>query len=151
MLSCLLVLTFSVVVNAEPQQQDDKKILLTRSTHNFDETLEIVKDVLQKNGFTVAHVQRCDGGLKHMGYNTDKYRIVFFGRKDEVRELSKTHAELIPFLPFKLLIYAEGDQSIISIMNPEDLKGMVKDKDLLEQLTKWKKEFVHILEQTQNS
>ena len=152
----IFCLTVLIVVSPLAQSNTEKmdksnQMLLVRADHKFEDTLDIVKDVLHKNGFEVAHVQRCDGGLKHMGYNTDKYRIVFFGRLEEVREISKTHSELIPFLPFKLLVYAEGNQSIISIMNPENLKGTLKDKAFNRKLEEWKDEFVKILEQTKAS
>lgn len=129
----------------------DSKILVARVQHDFDSTLEIVQKVLQKNGFKVAHVQRCDGGLKEMGYETDKYRVVFFGRLSEVHEMSESHAELIPFMPFKLLIYAEGKQSVISILNPESLIDMVRDKSVITQLEEWHTQFVSVLDQIQRA
>ncbi len=144
-----LLATLSPIAHCDTNPNDS--MLLTRTDHNFKDTLEIVKKVLHENGFEVAHVQRCDGGLKHMGYDTDKYRVVFFGRIEEVRKLSKEHVELIPFFPFKVLVYAEGDQSVVSIMNPESLKTTIKDKALNAKLEQWKNEFVQILEQTQNS
>ncbi len=144
-----LVLICSPVWSAESKVSEDEKILVTRVQHNFDETLDIIRHVLYQNGFTVAHIQRCDGGLKEMGYETDKYRVVFFGRLPEVREISQSHAELIPFLPFKILIYAEGKESVVSILNPESLIPMVKDKSLTSRFETWKKEFVQILQQAQ--
>ena len=138
-------------IDRDTNNQNDNKILLVRTQHEFKSTLEIVKEVLKDNNFTVAHVQRCDGGLKGMGYHTDKYQIVFFGRKEEVAEISKSHIEFIPFLPLKLLIYAEGNESVISIINPEALGTMMKDKSLSTQLTRWKKEFMDILKQIQDS
>ncbi len=145
---CFLV-TFPAWANS--QVQEDNKVLLTRIQHRFDTTLEIMKTVLQKNGFRVAHVQRCDGGLKEMGYETDKYRVIFFGRFREVREVSQKHAELIPFIPFKLLVYAEGDETVVSTLNPESLKGKVSDPGIAAKLKAWKKEFIEILEQAHKS
>ncbi|MEE9310396.1 MAG: DUF302 domain-containing protein [Cocleimonas sp.] len=140
-----------VLAKERPTAISDDTILLTRVPHNFDMTLNIVKDVLKDNNFKVAHVQRCDGGLKQMGYESDKYRVVFFGRHNEVREMSKTYPELIPFMPFKILIYAEGKESVVSILSPEALKPMMKDELILKKLDQWKDEFVNILQQTKNA
>lgn len=122
------------------------KLLTVRVTQAFDPALEQVQDVLGKHGFTVAHIQKCDGGLHHMGYETDNYKIVFFGRLEEVRELSKVHPELIPLFPFKLAVYAEGNDTILSVLNPAELAPMLHaDKDLQTRLLAWEKDFRAVL------
>ena len=127
---------------------DDRKILLAHTSHDFDSTLTTVKKQLTAKGFQIAHVQYCDNGLKKMGYQVNKYQVIFFGRIDEIREITTKHAELAPFLPFKVLVYIENDKTVISIMNPEMLKPMIKDKALATKLKQWKNEFVAILEQS---
>jgi len=143
------LLAFSVTSHAK--LIDDDKILLAHTSHNFDTTLARVKQQLVAKDFQIAHVQRCDNGLKKMGYDVNKYQVVFFGRIDEVRELTTKHAELAPFLPFKILIYIEGDKTAISVMNPEMLKPMVTDEVLVAKLEQWKQEFVAVLEQSSES
>ncbi len=143
------LLAFSVASHA--QLIDDDKILLAHTSHDFDTTLAMVKKQLAAKNYQIAHVQRCDNGLKKMGYEVNKYQVVFFGRIDEVRELTTKHAELAPFLPFKILIYVEGDKTAISIMNPEMLKPMVTDEALVAKLEQWKRDFVAVLEQSSAS
>lgn len=124
--------------------QDD--VLTVRVGKQFEETLDKASEVLEKHGFTVAHVQKCDGGLNTMGYETDHYRVIFFGRLDEVRELSKTHPQLIPLFPFKLAVYAEDDDSILSVINPGSLDEMLQaDQELAEKLVQWEREFKAVL------
>ena len=143
------LLAFSVASHAK--LIDDDKILLAHTSHDFDTTLAMVKKQLAAKNYKIAHVQHCDNGLKKMGYEVNKYQVVFFGRIDEVRELTTKHAELAPFLPFKLLIYVEGDKTAISIMNPEILKPMVTDEALVAKFEQWKHDFVDILEQSSTS
>jgi uncharacterized protein (DUF302 family) len=81
-----------------------------------------------------------------MGYTTDNYNIVFFGRLEEVRELSKTHPELIPLFPFKLAVYAEGKDTLFSVLNPAELAPLLDaDKALAEQLSAWEQDFRAVL------
>lgn len=138
---------FSLPSYAEKANVSGEEKILSRSTsHDFKTTLLRIKTQLVKKNFQVAHVQRCDGGLKKMGYEMDKYQVVFFGRIDEIREMTTKYTELTPFLPFKLLIYIEEDKTVMSIMNPEMLKPMVTDKLLVAKLEQWRREFIDILE-----
>ena len=126
--------------------QANEKLLTVRSPQTFDATMEQVQEVLQQHHFTVAHIQKCDGGLHEMGYSTDSYRIIFFGRLDEVRALSKTHPELVPLFPFKLAVYADGKTTSLSILNPVKLAPLLDADDALQQqLTAWEKDFRAVL------
>ncbi len=124
----------------------DESILSARSAYDFDATLDKLKDIIEKHGYTVAHVQLCDGGLKKMGYETDHYQVVFFGKIDEVREMSEKHPELVPFMPFKALIFAEGKQTVVSIVNPESLLELDPQLETLrDELQSWRMAFEGIL------
>lgn len=127
--------------------QAGEKLLTVRSPQNFDATLAGAQSALQQQGFTVAHIQKCDGGLNHMGYETDDYKIIFFGRLDEVRELSKTHPQLIPLFPFKLAVYAEGEETLLSVVNPAELVPLLAaDATLQAKLQAWEEDFRQVLE-----
>ncbi|MGV6859903.1 MAG: hypothetical protein ACWA5X_13150, partial [bacterium] len=39
----------------------DDNILTARSAYDFDATLEELKKTIEEHGYTVAHVQLCDG------------------------------------------------------------------------------------------
>lgn len=130
--------------------QANEKLLTARIMQEFDPVLERVQEVLVRHGFTVAHIQKCDGGLHDMGYETDNYRIVFFGRLNDVRELSKSHPELIPLFPFKLAVYAEGKDTILSVLNPSELAPMLHaDEALQARMTAWEKDFRAVLTEMQ--
>nr|CAA6829041.1 MAG: Unknown protein [uncultured Thiotrichaceae bacterium] len=124
----------------------EDNLLTVRNTKPFTQTLDMAAETLEKHGFTVAHVQKCDGGLHAMGYETDHYRVIFFGRLEEVRELSKTHPQLIPLFPFKLAVYAEDNDTVISVINPAGLETMLQaDPVLKEKLRQWEQEFKDVL------
>ena len=72
-------------------------MLMARSTLDAEVTMESLQQALEAYGYTIAHIQRCDGGLADFDYQTDYYRVVFFGKIEEVRNLSIKYPELIPY------------------------------------------------------
>jgi uncharacterized protein (DUF302 family) len=110
-LMVLLVWQFGVPVNAE-------EILMARSLQPFPEAMLALQDSIRDHGYTLSRVQRVDIGLTGMGYKTDKYRIVFLGKIDEVRELEVKAPQMIPYLPLKISIFAEDSQTILITSNP---------------------------------
>jgi uncharacterized protein (DUF302 family) len=110
LLACLL-LQFKVTVCAE-------EMIMTRSVLAFPEAMLVLQESIAAHGYTVSRVQRIDVGLTGMGYQTDKYRIVFAGKIDEIRMLTAKAPQLVPFLPPKISIFAEGEQTVLVTLNP---------------------------------
>ena len=106
-----LLLCISLLARAE-------EIVITRSVLAFPEAMLALQESIRAHGYTVSRVQRIDIGLTGMGYKTDKYRIVFAGKIDEIRELTKKAPQLAAYLPPKISIFAEGDQTILVTINP---------------------------------
>ena len=124
-----------------------QNILTARSAQNFERSMLLLKSSIESHGYTVSHVQRCDSGLTGLGYETDGYRVVFFGKLDEVRSLSAAHPELIPFLPLKISIFAEGDESVVSSINPAAMGALYPDEALRLQFKRWENDLRSILEE----
>jgi uncharacterized protein (DUF302 family) len=95
-----------------------EEIVITRSVLAFPEAMLALQESISAHGYTVSRVQRIDIGLTGMGYKTDKYRIVFAGKIDEIRELTKKAPQLAAYLPPKISIFAEGDQTVLVTINP---------------------------------
>ena len=138
-----LVISLSLLVTSLPVHAEN--ILMTRYYRDFDSVLQEAKISLESHGYTVAHEQRCDGGLKGFGYQTDYYRVIFFGKPDEVRYLSKKYPEFIPYLPLKLAIFAEGDQVLAVIFNPEVYSRFFTQEELKTQFAHWKNDLDSVL------
>ena len=94
-------------------------IIMVRSVLAFPEAMLALQESIAAHGYTVSRVQRIDIGLTGMGYKTDKYRIVFAGKIGEIRELTDKAPQLTPYLPPKISIFAEGDQTILVTINPK--------------------------------
>jgi len=102
-----------------PRLAAAEDMIMTRSVLAFPEAMLALQESIAAHGYTVSRVQRIDIGLTGMGYKTDKYRIVFAGKIDEIRELTDKAPQLTPYLPPKISIFAEGDQTILVTINPQ--------------------------------
>ena len=124
-------------------------LLMIRVKQPFPEAMSVLQESIADQGYKLIRVQRVDVGLTKSGYKTAEYRIVFFGKADEVHRLSRKYPDLIPFLPLKLAIFAEGDDSIVVGANPRVLEDFYPDKRLRPQFRKWERDFHKILDRLQ--
>jgi len=104
-------------------------LIMARSHENFPEAMLTLQTSIKEHGYTVARVQRIDIGLTGMGYKTDKYRVVFVGKKEEIQYLTKKYPDLTAYMPPKVSIFAEDDDTVIVTVNPGIYKEMVDEKD----------------------
>lgn len=121
--------------------------LMARVDLAFDATVEQLQKVIAEHGYTVAHMQRCDVGLEHSGYQTDKYRIVFFGKLEEVRAISANHPELVPYLPLNVAVFAENGDTMLSVFNPAVYGRLFPDSPLSVQFRRWESDIRSILDE----
>jgi len=120
---------------AAPAMAED--LLMARIPMTFPEAMLKLQNVLKAHGQTLTRVQRVDIGLTSKGYKTDKYRVVFFGRLKEIREVVKKYPRLIPYVPYKIAIFAEEDDTLIVAADPERLFPE-KDPELQKFVRTWK-------------
>jgi len=113
-----LILVISLSVSSQSRADN---LLMARTSLSFPEAMLKLQDSIRNHGYTVSRVQRVDIGLTKSGYTTDKYRVVFFGKADLVKRLSDEYPQLIPYLPFKIAIFAEGEETLIVAANPREL------------------------------
>ncbi len=136
--------TLAAALSVKPAAADEQ-LLMARSLQPFPETMLTLQQSITAHGYTVARVQRVDIGLSGAGYPTDKYRIVFYGKTDEIQTLSGRYPELVPFLPPSFSIFAEDEETIIVAMNPVYLTSYYKDPDLGIILARWESDVRSIL------
>lgn len=104
---------------------------------------------LEEHGYTIAHVQTCDLGLADFGYKSDFYRVIFFGKLEEVRELSAKFPELVPYLPLKIAIFAEKDETVLTALDPTGLADYFPSKELRIQFVRWHSDLESIMHDMQ--
>ncbi len=104
-------------------------LIMVRTSLEFPEAMLSLQTSIKEHGYKVARVQRIDIGLTGMGYKTDKYRVVFVGKTDEIKYLVNKYPQLIPYLPPKVSIFAEGSDTVLVTANPQLYSKMVNNKD----------------------
>ncbi|ROR34403.1 DUF302 domain-containing protein [Inmirania thermothiophila] len=120
-------------------------LLMVRSPEPFPEAMATLQEAIREAGYTVSRVQRVDVGLAAMGYRSDKYRVVFFGRAGEVDRLAEHHPQLIPFLPLKIALFAQGEETLAVALDPRRLAGFFDDPALAPVLQRWAADLERIL------
>lgn len=124
----LLALQIPFVAAAE-------ELIMMRSMQTFPEAMLALQDSIREHGYTVSRVQRIDVGLTGMGYKTDKYRIVFAGKIDEIRMLTEKSPQLAAYMPPKISIFAENGHTVLVTLNPKlyaDIAGDAVDPLIFE-------------------
>jgi uncharacterized protein (DUF302 family) len=137
------VLLFALFAGA-PAAADE--LLMVRADLPFAEAMNGLQEAVRARGYEVARVQRVDVGLKSRGYETAEYRLVFLGKAAELERIAARHPELLPYLPLKVVVFAEGDSTLALTLSPEALGRFFTDVDLKEQLRRWEADLRAILD-----
>lgn len=126
-------------------------MLMVRIEQSFPETMSVLQQSIKQQGYTVSRVQHVDVGLKAMGFKTDKYRVVFFGKGKQIEELSHSYPELIPYLPLKVAIFSEADDTLLVSTNPLVFGLLYPDTALQAVFIQWNKDIIQIFKRVQIS
>ena len=124
-----------------------KDLYMVRTLQSFPEAMSTQQEKIADKGYQVSRVQRVDIGLTASGYTTDKYRVVFFGKLDEVRDIISRHTSLVPYIPLKIAIFAEGDETILMASSFAHLRPFYTDAVLQADFDRWEKDIDAILEE----
>jgi uncharacterized protein (DUF302 family) len=125
--SCLKsILLVCLLISAHVSASD---LIMVRTSLDFPEAMLSLQTSVKEHGYKVARVQRIDIGLTGMGYKTDKYRVVFVGKNDEVKYLVDKYPQLIPYLPPKVSIFAEGGDTVLVTANPQIYSKMIDNNE----------------------
>lgn len=140
--TALVMITLSL-----PLQAGNDRLLMMRSPQSFPEAMLALQKTIGEYGYTISRVQRVDIGLTSSGFATDKYRIVFFGKPEEVRRLSAEHPQLIPYLPLKITLFAEQEETLISTFDPTLLIALAADEEFRSQAMRWRSDIIAIFDE----
>lgn len=122
-------------------------LLMVRAPTDFPETMLNLQNALKEHGYVVSRVQRVDIGLTGSGYKSDKYRIVFFGKPQEIRALTAKYPQLIPYLPLKMTIFAEQNQTIVVTEDMMLLPELAPTPEVATLFVRWKNDMLSIMDE----
>ena len=117
----LLAVTLLFIANATLASD----LLMVRSQQSFPEAMLTLQTSIKDHGYDILRVQRIDIGLTGKGYKTDKYRVVFVGKTKEIQYLVDKYPELVAYLPPKISIFAEQNETMLVTANPGVYADMV--------------------------
>lgn len=137
-----------LLVTLSAARADD--LIMRRIPVDFPETMTTMQSSIIKQGYRVSRVQRVDIGLTSSGYDTAEYRLVFFIRPDQLDMIEKQHPDLIPFVPLKITIFAEGSETILVTLNPLKLNEFFPDAGLGDLFAQWEKDIIEIFDRVQS-
>jgi len=141
----------TVIAVPVPSVANERLINMIRIELPFPETMELLKMAIQKQNYTVTRVQKVDYGLEKRSFKTDPYQVVFFGKKSEIRTLSKEFPTLIPFLPLKIVVFAEGLDTIILSDNYFMQSKMYNNSELSNKFSRWRSDVKKIFRRVQQT
>ena len=102
-------------------------MLMVRTKQTFPEAMLTLQTSIKEHGYAITRVQRIDIGLTGMGYKTDKYRVVFVGKPDEIQYLIDKYPELAAYMPPQISIFAEQGDTVLVTANPMIYAEMITD------------------------
>lgn len=126
-------------------------LYMVRSQLSFPEAMAVLQETLREHGQVVSRVQRVDIGLTTFGYETDKYRVVFYGELDDIREVTNQYPELVSYLPLKIAIFAEGDETLLLASSFEHLRGHYSSATMQARFDRWENTVRSVLEEVRLS
>jgi len=126
-------------------------LYMVRSEMAFPEAMVALQKAIREQGYVLSRVQRVDIGLKKFGFKTDRYRVVFFGKPEEIKQLSERYPDIVPFLPLKIAIFAEGDETLLLASSFRHLRPFYKQPALGKHFDIWETDIQSILEQVRLS
>lgn len=140
----VLMLLFLLVQTSHLAIADDN-LLMARSNMDFPEAMSVLQNSILEHQYTLSRVQRVDIGLEKAGYQTDRYRIVFFGKQHEIKPMTDKYPELGAYLPLKIVIFAERDDTLLVAYNPMHLRNIVDNPEYTLIYSRWMSDIQSIM------
>jgi len=122
-------------------------LIMARVNAPFPEAMTLLQSAISSRGYTITRLQQVNENLARREFKSDMYRVVYFGKLDEVRQGTAAHPELIPFLPLNITIFAEGEQAILVASHPQALQQFFPDPALKPVLERWEKDMDEIMDE----
>jgi len=141
----MATLVLALLFLAAPAAADE--LLMVRMDKQFPEAMTLLQSAISSRGYKITRLQQVNENLERREYKSDMYRVVYFGKLEEVRQATAAYPELIPFLPLNITIFAEGDQTILVANHPQTLRRYFPDSALKPVFDRWEKDVVEIMDE----
>ncbi|MFV2005303.1 MAG: DUF302 domain-containing protein [Gammaproteobacteria bacterium] len=126
-------------------------LLMVRTQQRFPEAMLTLQTSVKEHGYEVTRVQRIDIGLTGKGYKTDKYRVVFVGKPEEIRYLVNKYPVLAAYMPPKISIFAEHGETVLVTANPKIYADMIDDEKDKIIFKRWENDIYSVFDDIRNA
>lgn len=130
---------------------DASDMIMVRTQQSFPEAMLTLQSSIRDHGYQITRVQRIDIGLTGMGYKTDKYRVVFVGKPDEIQYLINKHPVLAAYMPPQVSIFAEEGETMLVTANPRIYADMVSDEKDRLVFRRWENDVYSVFDDIRNA
>lgn len=127
------------------------ELLMARSEHLFPEAMALLQSAISVRGYKITRLQEVNENLARRKFKSDMYRVVYFGKYEEIKSMTAAQPELIPFLPLNITIFAEGDQAILVTSHPRTLQNIFPDPKLKPVFERWEKDMLAIMDEVREA
>jgi len=143
--------TIAVLISSSSVSLFAADLMMVRTRQNFPEAMLTLQTSVKEHGYEVARVQRIDIGLTGMGYKTDKYRIVFVGKLREIQYLVNKYPVLAAYMPPKISIFAEQNETVLVTANPKIYADMIDDEADKVLFKRWESDIYSVFDDIRNA
>ena len=126
-------------------------LLMARTDNQFPEAMTLLQSAISSHGYKITRLQEVNENLARRHFKSDMYRVVYFGKYDEIKQVTAKYPDLIPFLPLSITIFAEGDQAILVASHPRMLEALFPDPSLKPIFEHWENDMVSIMDEVRES
>ena len=128
-----------------------EELLMARTDNQFPEAMTLLQSAISSRGYKITRLQEVNENLAKRDFKSDMYRVVYFGKYEEIKRVTAKHPELIAFLPLNITIFAEGDQAILVGSHPQMLQTYFPDPALKPLFERWEKDLVAIMDEVREA
>lgn len=128
-----------------------EELLMARTDNQFPEAMSLLQSAISSRGYKITRLQEVNENLAKRDFKSDMYRVVYFGKYEEIKRVTAKHPELIAFLPLNITIFAEGDQAILVGSHPQMLQTYFPDPALKPLFERWEKDLVAIMDEVREA
>lgn len=140
---------FVLLMTMAPARADG--LLMARSLQLFPEAMTSLQSAISARGYKITRLQEVNENLARRNFKSDMYRVVFFGKYEEIKSLAARYPELIPFLPLNITIFAEANQAILVSAHPRELGRLFPDPHLKPIFERWEKDVSEIMDEVREA
>lgn len=145
----MIALALLIIAFIAPATAD--QLLIIRAPQSYPEAMSALQTAITARGYKISRVQNIDVGISMTGHTIDYYKVLFYGKPEEVASISRDHPELIPFLPLNIVIFAEDANAVVATNRPGMLADFFPDPELKPMFMRWEKDLVEIFDEVREA